>query len=92
MTVDVGNSDICSGLAVSKFRDHAMLTILHANIQKSFLEDALSLKISIECRCNFDQDDFHDSSIDCKGNGELVYMATMEYSTDDGSELSLIHI
>ena len=59
-------------------------------IQKSAIEDALTLKISNECHCNFDQDDFHDSSINCKGNSELVYTATMEYSTDNGSETASV--
>ena len=58
-------------------------------LQKSAVEDALVSKISDECRCSFSHNDLRSSSIDCKGN-ELVYTATMEYSTEDGSETASV--
>ena len=48
------------------------------------------LKISSECRCSFNKSYLHDSSIDCKGNNELVYTTTLEYSTDNGSETASV--
>ena len=56
----------------------------------NYIQEALTLKISSECHCNFNQDDFQDSSINCKSNGEHTYTTTVEYSTDDGSETASV--
>ena len=66
----------------------ALLTSLQ--LQKSAVEDALVLKISSDCRCNVNKSNLLDSSIECKGNNELTYIATLEYSSDNGSETASI--
>ena len=53
--------------------------------QKSAIEDAFLSKITSDCQCSFDHNDLRNSSVDCKGS-ELVYTATMEYSSEDGTE------
>ena len=58
-------------------------------LQKSAIEDALVFKISSECHCSFSHNDLHSSSADCKGS-ELVYSATIGYSTEDGSETASV--
>ena len=47
-------------------------------------------KISSECRCSFNKSYLHNSKIECKDNDELTYTATLEYSTDNGSETASI--
>ena len=47
------------------------------------IEQELSSKVGRECGCNFKQDNFHDSSIQCSGDQEIVFMTSMEYSSDD---------
>ena len=54
------------------------------------MEEALSSKISTECSCSFNRDDFHNSSIQCTESGDLVYRVSVEYSTDDGTETASI--
>ena len=48
------------------------------------------LKIGSECRCNFNKSDLLNSKIECKGNNELTYTATLEYSSDNGSETASV--
>ena len=48
------------------------------------------LKIGGECRCNFNKSDLLNSNIECKGNNELTYTATLEYSSDNGSETASV--
>lgn len=48
------------------------------------------LKIRSECRCDFNKNDLLNSNIECKGSDELTYTATLEYSSDNGSETASI--
>ena len=67
-----------------------IMSVYHIILQKSVVEDALVLKIRSECRCNFNKSYLLNSNIDCKGNNQLTYTTTVEYSTDDGSETASI--
>lgn len=49
------------------------------------------LKISSDCSCNFNRDNLHGSTVDCKQhNGELVYSTSLEYSNNEGSETASV--
>ena len=58
-------------------------------MQISAIEDALVSKISSECHCGFSHNDLRTSSVDCNGN-ELIYSATIGYSSEDGSETASV--
>ena len=62
----------------------------HSQLQKSAIEDELALKISSECQCSFNKSYLLNSSIECKNNNEVIYTASLEYSTDTGSETASI--
>ena len=53
------------------------------------IEETLLEKIKRECQCNFDQDGFQNSTINCE-NRELTYATTLEYSNEEGSETASI--
>ena len=59
-------------------------------IIQEFIEQALFLKISTECHCNFSRDDFIESSTDCEDSGKLTYTSTIEYSNNEGSETASV--
>ena len=49
------------------------------------------MKISADCDCSFIEDDLHDSTVVCRdNNGNAIYKAVIEYSSDDGSETALV--
>lgn len=48
------------------------------------------LKISSDCQCSFYKRNLLNSSVDCKADNELTYTATLEFSTDSGSETASI--
>ena len=54
------------------------------------IEEALLLRITNGCNCDFDRKDFYDSNIDCKDDHELSYSANLEYSNNDGSETASV--
>ena len=59
------------------------------HVQEPIINEALLLKITNECQCEFNQGGIHDSSTNCK-NGELFYSATIQYSNEDRSETASI--
>ena len=54
------------------------------------IEQSLLQKIKRECQCSFSPDGFQNSNINCGSSNELVYMTTLEYSNDDGSEIASV--
>ena len=54
------------------------------------IEEALLLRVTSDCSCDFNREDFHDSSINCKDNRELIYSANLKYSNDNGSETAAV--
>lgn len=54
------------------------------------IEEMLIQNIKRECQCNFNPDQFQNSTINCESSSELVYMTTLEYSNDEGSETASI--
>ena len=78
-----------SSCCIQVFSLYAILQSL-LYIQNSAIEDSLALKISSDCSCSLNKEDFHDSKIDCKDDSELVYSADLKYSNDDGSETASV--
>ena len=56
----------------------------------TYIEEALTQRIKRDCQCNFNQSGFQNSTAECRSNSELVYMTTLEHTSDDGSETASV--